>query len=128
MSRIKIKLDDSTKVEELGQEIYNDLNSQMNLINNKMNELVNSTPISGDVTVYDKTTLTNSVANLIKLKDSTIRAKLDLAKMMKETNKKTGDLEKEEKTTSQSKFSFDKMKEFIENNNKGGKSEEYKLR
>lgn len=126
--RINIKVNDIGKLEELAQEMYNDLNSQMNLINTKMNELVNSTNLAGDVSIYDKVALSKAVNDFIKSKDSAIRGKLDLAKMMRETNNKTGDLVKEENLNSSKGMSFDKMNEYIKNNaNKKGNNKPYEV-
>lgn len=112
MPRLKITLEDK-KIEEICQEVYDDANKQMILINDKMNELLNSTNLKGEeVTIYDKVQITKGIADLIKLKGTTLNQKLEVAKLIREYNAKKG--KKIEDEVNSSKFSFDDIKKMIE--------------
>lgn len=93
-SKFKVRLNSVDKVEEILQEIYDDACRQMILIQNKINELEQSTKLSGDeVTIDMKSKYAKSIHDYITDKEKAIGRKLDVSRLMTEVIKKDGDVE-----------------------------------
>jgi hypothetical protein len=88
--RTEVKINNNHSLEHLMQETYSDACAQINDTQRTINELVNgSTP--NDVDEFTK--IAKEKSNLLKVKDSAIRIKLELAKLQNEIIKNKGDLE-----------------------------------
>lgn len=87
-----IKLSDKNALEKLLQETYTDANLQITSTNDVMGELTTNTPDPSDVD--DATKIAKEKANLLKVRDSAIRLKLDISKIMNEVLKHDGDVGK----------------------------------
>lgn len=88
--KTEVKINNNYSLEHLMQETYNDACSQINDTQRTINELVNgSTP--NDVDEFTK--IAKEKSGLLKVKDSAIRIKLELAKLQNEIIKNKGDLE-----------------------------------
>lgn len=85
--KYKVRLNNVENLESLMQEVYNDSNFQINEAQRAINEMSNSAE-SEDVS--DITSVTREKANLLKIKDSSIKIKLDLAKLESEIIKHNG--------------------------------------
>ena len=85
--KYKVRLNNVENLESLMQEVYNDSNFQINEAQRAINEMANGT-IPEDV--GDITAITREKANLLKIKDSSIKIKLDLAKLESEIIKHNG--------------------------------------
>lgn len=85
-----IKTNDNESLEGLMQETYNDSCLQINDAQKAINELVTSTIPDG---VDDVTKIAKEKGGLLKIKDSAIRIKLELAKLQSDIIKSRGDAE-----------------------------------
>lgn len=100
MARVVNELGNKKSLESLIQEVYRDANCQIKEVNDKINELLNSTNLKAEtITIYDKTTLSKGVADLLKLKNEAIRNKVDLCKIsaiyLNNSQARNGEAEKE---------------------------------
>ena len=91
--RYKVKLNSIEKVEVILQEIYDDAMRQMNLIQNKLTELAQSTKLS-DEPIDMKAKYAKAMHDYITDKEKAIGRKLDVSKLMSEILKQNGDVEK----------------------------------
>lgn len=85
-----IKVNDNSSLENLMQETYNDACLQITDSQKVINELT-SGAIATDVD--DHTKIAKEKANLLKIKDSGIRLKLELAKLQSDILKNRGDID-----------------------------------
>ena len=85
-----VKINNTNSLEGLMQETYNDACLQINEAQSTINELsASSTPTD----VEDLTRIAKEKGNLLKVKDSAIRIKLELAKLQSDIIKHKGDVE-----------------------------------
>ncbi len=112
-----VKVNDSESLEGLMQETYNDACLQINDAQRTINELsASATPTDVD----DLTKIAKEKGNLLKVKDSAIRIKLELAKLQSDIIKSRGDAEtaiNERSHGSASLNDFKSIREMIKNNN-----------
>jgi hypothetical protein len=85
-----VKVNNTDSLEELMQETYNDACLQIIDAQRTINELASGTTPED---VDDITKIAKEKAGLLKVKDSAIRIKLELAKLQSDIIKKNGDLE-----------------------------------
>tara|TARA_R110000782_G_scaffold215959_1_gene303591 strand:- start:145 stop:531 length:387 start_codon:yes stop_codon:yes gene_type:complete len=83
----KIAVEQVESLQSIMQEVYNDAHGQMKEATDAINILVNSTTPED---VDDTATITKERGNLMKLKDSAIKIKLDVAKLHAEIIKNNG--------------------------------------
>jgi hypothetical protein len=94
MSRKKkqeIRVNDSSSLESLMQETYNDACGQILDAQKTINEMSNAAEPED---VVDYTNLANQRTNALKIKDSAIKIKLELAKLQNDILKNNGDVSK----------------------------------
>lgn len=85
-----IKINDNSSLEGLCQETYNDACLQIIDSQKTINELsASATPVDVD----DLTKIAKEKGNLLKIKDSAIRIKLELAKLQSDIIKNRGDVD-----------------------------------
>jgi len=89
--KYKVKLNNVENLESLMQEVYNDSNAQINEAQKVINEMTNSVETED---VNEMASITREKANLLKIKDSSIKIKLDLAKLENEVIKHNGSIDK----------------------------------
>lgn len=87
----QIKVNNTTALEGLMQEVYNDACSQINDAQRTMNELTTSTTPAD---VDDVTKIAKAKTDALKVKDSGIKIKLDIAKLQSDIIKHGGNIEK----------------------------------
>jgi hypothetical protein len=88
----EVKVNDVESLEGLMQETYNDACLQINDAQRTINEL--STNIIGqEATIDDMVKVAKEKGGLLKVKDSAIRLKLELAKLQSDIIKSRGDAE-----------------------------------
>ena len=92
-TNFKLKLNSVEKTESLLQEIYDDSNRQQNLLTNLMSELKESTTLA-DEPLESKTKFAKAMNDFAVTKDKAIGRKLDVAKVMAEILKYSGNVEK----------------------------------
>jgi len=85
-----VKVNNSTSLESLMQETYNDACLQINDAQKSINELVTS---ANPTDVDDLTKIAKEKASLLKVKDSAIRVKLEIAKLQSDIIKNGGDVD-----------------------------------
>jgi hypothetical protein len=83
----KIAVEQVESLQSIMQEVYNDAHGQMKEATDAINILVNSTTPED---VDDTATITKERGKLMKLKDSAIKIKLDVAKLHAEIIKNNG--------------------------------------
>lgn len=112
-----VKVNNTDSLEGLMQETYNDACLQINDAQRTINELTTSaTPADVD----DLTKIAKEKGNLLKVKDSAIRIKLEIAKLQSDIIKNRGDAESainERSHGSASLNDFKSIREMIKNNN-----------
>ena len=112
-----VKVNDTESLEGLMQETYNDACLQINDAQKTINELSAS---ASPVDVDDLTKIAKEKGSLLKVKDSAIRIKLELAKLQSDIIKSRGDAESainERSHGSASLNDFKSIREMIKNNN-----------
>lgn len=85
-----IKVNNTSSLEGLMQEVYNDACTQINDAQRIINELNNSTTAED---VDDATKIAREKSNAQKIKDSGIKIKLEVAKLQSDIIKHNGNLE-----------------------------------
>jgi len=118
----QIKVNNSTSLEGLMQEVYNDACTQISDAQRTINELANSTTAED---VDDATKIAREKSNAQKLKDSGIKIKLEVAKLQSDIIKHNGNLEdvNKERTSSgaPSLDDFKQLRTWVKN---GGQEED----
>ncbi len=87
-----VKVNDTSSLESLMQETYNDACLQITDAQKTINELTTSIP-QGALDVDDLTKVAKEKGGLLKVKESGIRIKLELAKLQSDIIKNRGDIE-----------------------------------
>lgn len=87
----EIKINDNDSLSGLMQETYNDACLQISESQKTINELSTSIPQT-DLDVDDLTKIAKEKAGLLKVKESGIRIKLELAKLQSDIIKNRGDI------------------------------------
>ena len=112
----QIKVNNTTALEGLMQEVYNDACGQINDANRTINELQTSTTPED---VEDATKIAKAKIDAQKVKDSSIKIKLDIAKLQSDILKHGGNEEKavEERYEGKAQLSdFKTIRDIIKNN------------
>jgi hypothetical protein len=128
--KTKITINSVENLEQLMQEIYCDANKQINDVNRAINELTNG---ADPEDVNDHALLAKEKGNLMKLKDSATKIKLDLAKLetdiIKHKSSNVGDDKPQDVDQSLSQDDFATIRELIKKKESigGNKTVEYKI-
>jgi len=125
--KTKIKLNDVESLSHLMQETYNDACGQQLDAQRAINEMVNAAEPDGDVD--DLTKLAREKGNLLKIKDSAIKIKLELSKLKTDILKQSGVVEGTEKISGDGPklTDFKKVREMLKNKDKTDDTDEYIL-
>jgi hypothetical protein len=118
-----VKVNDTESLEGLMQETYNDACLQINDAQKTINELATS---ANPTDVDDLTKIAKEKGGLLKIKDSAIRIKLELAKLQSDIIKNRGDVDSAVSERSQGSASlsdFKSIREMLKNNNSETESE-----
>lgn len=120
-----VKINNVDSLEGLCQEAYNDACAQINDAQKTINEMVNS---ANPTDVDDLTKIAKGKVDALKIKDSAIKIKLEIAKLQNDIIKHNGDASeviKERSNGSVSLDDFAKVRELIKGNqNKESENEE----
>jgi hypothetical protein len=111
-----VKVNDNESLEGLMQETYNDACLQINDVQRTINELTTGANPDG---VDDLTKVAKEKGNLLKVKDSAIRVKLEIAKLQSDIIKNRGDANAAIAERSDGKVSLDDFKSIREMFRKG---------
>jgi hypothetical protein len=87
---LKIRLTNKKSVETLLQEVYNDACLQVIDVNNTINELKKTFEPED---INELALITKEKSTLLKVKDSAIKIKLDVGRLLSDIMKKGGDIE-----------------------------------
>lgn len=88
--KLNIDLSSIDSLQELMQEVYHDACAQIKESQNSITNLVNSTePLDVD----DHAKISKAKTDFLKVRDSAIKAKLDVAKLQNEVLKRKGEVE-----------------------------------
>lgn len=112
-----VKVNDTESLEGLMQETYNDACLQINDAQKTINELASS---ANPTDVDDLTKIAKEKGGLLKIKDSAIRIKLELAKLQSDIIKNRGDVDSaisERSHGSASLSDFKSIREMLKGNN-----------
>lgn len=109
-----VKINDSTSLEGLLQETYNDACLQIVEVQSVINELsanvnAETSRQDNDLTIEDLTKIAKEKGGLLKVKDSAIRTKLDIARLQSDIIKNSGNAEAAVAERSEGKASLDDM-------------------
>jgi hypothetical protein len=115
-----VKVNDNESLEGLMQETYNDACLQINDVQRTINEL--STAADPE-DVDDLTKIAKEKGNLLKVKDSAIRVKLEIAKLQSDIIKNRGDANAAISERTDGKVSLDDFKSIRELIKKGSISD-----
>lgn len=111
----EVKINSVNSLEGLCQEAYNDACGQINDAQRTINEMVNS---ANPVDVDDITKIAKGKIDALKIKDSAIKIKLEIAKLQNDILKNGGDTEAAVRDRSNGSVSLDdfsKVREMIKN-------------
>lgn len=111
-----VKVNNNDSLEGLMQETYNDACLQINDVQRTINELTTGANPDG---VDDLTKVAKEKGNLLKVKDSAIRVKLEIAKLQSDIIKNRGDANAAITERSDGKVSLDDFKSIREMFKKG---------
>jgi hypothetical protein len=111
-----VKVNDNESLEGLMQETYNDACLQINDVQRTINELTTGVTPDG---VDDLTKIAKEKGNLLKVKDSAIRVKLEIAKLQSDIIKNRGDANAAISERSDGKVSLSDFKSIREMFKKG---------
>ena len=118
-----VKVNDTESLEGLMQETYNDACWQITDAQKTINELsASATPADVD----DLTKIAKEKAGLLKVKDSAIRVKLELAKLQSDIIKSRGDVDtaiSERSNVAASLSDFKSIREMLKNSNTDNETE-----
>lgn len=119
-SKQQIKINNQASLESLMQETYNDACLQLTTVQLSVNELVAGTTPE---TVDDHTKVAKEKGNLLKLKESAIKIKLEIAKLQNDILKNADAIDSVGESTyvagSASIDDFDAIREMIKNQKEG---------
>ena len=113
----EVKINNVDSLEGLCQEAYNDACAQINDAQRTINEMVNS---ANPVDVDDITKIAKGKVDALKIKDSAIKIKLEIAKLQNDIIKNNGDADaaiKERSSGSVTLDDFSKVREMIKKGN-----------
>mgnify|MGYP005996322093 CR=1 FL=1 len=116
-----IKVNNTTALEGLMQEVYNDACGQINDANRTISELKSSTTPED---VEDATKIAKAKIDAQKIKDSSIKIKLDIAKLQSDIIKHGGNEEKAVEERYEGKAQISDFKTIREIINNGGNVDE----
>jgi hypothetical protein len=111
-----VKVNNNDSLEGLMQETYNDACLQINDVQRTINELTTGANPDG---VDDLTKVAKEKGNLLKVKDSAIRVKLEIAKLQSDIIKNRGDANAAIAERGDGKVSLDDFKSIREMFKKG---------
>jgi hypothetical protein len=119
-----VKINDSTSLEGLLQETYNDACLQITEVQSVINELsanvnAETSRQDNDLTIEDLTKIAKEKGGLLKVKDSAIRTKLDIARLQSDIIKNSGNAAAAVTETTQGVASLDDMqsiRDWVKNN------------
>ena len=114
-----VKVNNTESLEGLMQETYNDACLQISDAQKTINELSSSIP-QAELDVDDLTKIAKEKAGLLKVKESGIRIKLELAKLQSDILKNRGDVDSavsERSNGAASLNDFKSIREMLRNNN-----------
>jgi hypothetical protein len=125
-----VKINDSSSLEGLLQETYNDACLQISEAQSVINELStnvnleanNQANINNEISIDDLTKIAKEKGGLLKVKDSGIRIKLEIAKLQSDILKNSGNAEAAITERTDGKASLDDMRsvrEMIKKKNSG---------
>jgi uncharacterized alpha/beta hydrolase family protein len=112
-----VKVNDNESLEGLMQETYNDACLQITDVQRTINELSVAADPEG---VDDLTKIAKEKGNLLKVKDSAIRVKLEIAKLQSDIIKNRGDADAAISQRTDGKVSLNDFKSIRELIKKGG--------
>lgn len=119
--KTKLKLNDYESLAHLMQETYNDACTQQNDANRASNEMMNAAEPED---VDDFTKLAREKSNLLKIKDSAIKVKLELSKLKSEIIKQNNNQESEKASGDGPGLNdFKKVRELLKNKEKNDNEE-----
>jgi hypothetical protein len=125
--KFKIRLNSVEKVEAILQEIYDDSVRQMNLIQEKINELKESGSLA-DEPIDMKAKYAKAMHDYITDKEKSIGRKLDVSKLMSEVLKFNGDVGKammsEKETLENLSGGFENIRNMYENGDTSNEDKE----
>jgi DNA-binding protein YbaB len=111
----EVRINSTDSLEGLCQEAYNDACAQINDAQRTINEMTSS---ANPVDVDDLTKLAKGKVDALKIKDSAIKIKLEIAKLQNDILKNNGDADAAIKDRSNGAVSLDdfsKVREMIKN-------------
>ena len=110
-----VQINSTDSLEGLCQEAYNDACAQINVAQRTINEMVNS---ANPDDVDDITKIAKGKVDALKIKDSAIKIKLEIAKLQNDILKNNGDADAAIKNRSGGEVTLDdftKVREMIKN-------------
>jgi len=109
--KIKIEINSIENLRDLLQETYNLADEQLVQAQNEINKLANSTKLQDEVMEY-KAKYAKAMNDYLGIKDKAISRKIEIAKLMSEIFKQTGN--EKEYETSMGTFNFDNIRELLD--------------
>ena len=109
MPKLKIDLNNEQTIKDLLQEAYNLANEQVIRTQNEINKMANATRLQ-DTVMDEKAKYGKVINDYLKIKDSAIRAKIEIAKLLSDIITHNGNIS--EGGASQT-FDFTKIKQMV---------------
>ena len=116
MAKLKIELNDPSKIQDLLQQAYNLSDEQITQSQNEINKLSNASKLSEEP-MEARTKYAKAVNDYLAIKDKAISKKIEIAKLMSEILQHGGNLsdEGEGGYTKGATIDFTKIKEMVKN-------------
>lgn len=109
MPKLKIDLNNEQTIKDLLQEAYNLANEQIIQTQNEINKMANATRLQ-DTVMDEKAKYGKIINDYLKIKDSAIRAKIEIAKLLSDIIAHNGNMTEAGSTQS---FDFTKIKQMV---------------
>ena len=120
MARYKVIINNIENIQQLLQETYDLANEQIVQSQNEINKLANSTQIHEEI-MDSKSKYAKAINDYLKIKDSAISKKIDIARLLSDICKYNGDVGKalsDENTQKNLSFDFSKIRSIVDNQGK----------
>lgn len=127
IKKFVVRLNNNDKIEQLLQETYNQACKQYNAIQEEINKIVSTTKLN-DLDIEGKERYGKIMSNYITLMQKAISQKFDIAKLLSEIVKYSGDVKEALESNKQiTSINIAKLKEIAKSASSNEKTEVYKI-
>lgn len=129
MAKYKVVINSLENIRELLQEAYNQADEQLIQSQNEISKLSSSTKLYEEI-MEAKSKYAKAMNDYLGMKDKAITKKIEIARLLTEICRHSGDLGKSssDENSKTMNFDFSKIREIVNNSTKENKSEQIELK